>query len=107
MRARPTICGSEAGCVFSKYPTTFPVAGFIEGTLSTEMAVAAMKRFYPKTRRTGATGISMGSASLLRRNGQGRGAYGRRIVTQLDVQATLAWARDAQHSIEETRGHRG
>src|ERR1700756_1892829 len=49
----------------------------------------------------------MRSASLLRRNGQGRRAYGRGIVAQLDVQAALPWARDTQRVVEETRGHRG
>jgi hypothetical protein len=42
MRARPTIWGSADGGVLSKYPSVSPVAGFIEGSESTEMAVAAI-----------------------------------------------------------------
>jgi hypothetical protein len=39
------------GDVFSKYPSVSPVAGFIEGRVSTEMAVAAINGFYLKTSR--------------------------------------------------------
>src|SRR5260370_224658 len=49
--ARATNCGNDAGGVFSKYPSVSPVAGFIEGSESTEMAVAAISGFYMKTSR--------------------------------------------------------
>src|SRR5258708_6654847 len=48
-RARTTTRVSAAAGVFSKYPRASPVAGFIEGRVSTEMAVAAIRRFYLKT----------------------------------------------------------
>jgi hypothetical protein len=43
------MCASAAAGVFSKYPRASPVAGFIEGRVSTEMAVAAINGFYMKT----------------------------------------------------------
>src|SRR5258707_9437606 len=105
-RARATICGSAGGGVFSKYPSVSPVAGFIEGRVSTEMAVAAINRFYMKTSSETCTGHEpRPAASLFGRNRQGRGAYGRRVVAQLEVEAALAGVRDAERCVQESRGN--
>src|ERR1700738_1698654 len=44
-------------------------------------------------------------ATLFRRNRQGRGAYARRVVAQLEVQAALPGVRDAERCIREARGN--
>src|SRR5258708_36130058 len=63
-RACATICGNAAGDVFSKYPSVSPVAGFIEGRGSTEMAVAAINGFYMKTSRNRRTEHEQYSVTL-------------------------------------------
>src|SRR5438270_4564532 len=63
-RARATRSGSTAEGVFSKYPRASPVAGFMEGRVSAEMAVAAISGFYMKLRSTSSTGEIPGEPQL-------------------------------------------
>ena len=85
VRARARICGSAVGGVFSKYPSVSPVAGFIEGRVSTEMAVAAISGFYLKSRQ---------ARRLCGKSGQPRLHYGR-LRSRVGARR-LSWASKAE-----------